>query len=609
MVQPIQYTPQFIKTDVGAIQDKLNARQGQYDAAYAGALGAEDQFGQFDVHAKDIDLKNKVIGGFRDRVKSLVDQYGGDYAAASKQLVKEIVNTKNDKFFKLAGERNKLAEEQRRLVQQYGPNAIILKDVTKPDLVDAQGNYIRPEDLSSEVLNREHFEKILDTDFGLLKNKKREGALTKSSTPGYLQSTTTQGITGAEVNQVAQDMYNTLKKTRPDLPDDIAINIANNQAKSYVLGSTNQLVGDKEWDLARQREEYARTHPQTPPSVPIDLFTENAKGASTRASEMANEFNSNKIPLDTAAKNIVDYKQKIADVQKGLANLNNERIRLSKINDPRAATTYNDLANGLTNQLNTYTKALEKGRGEYKTYENNISKKYKVYSELKGKLGSSKALSAIANSINESNEIYAGGAYFKESKETPEKVMNAFSNITGATEKLNPETGKYESSGKTLSEVMKEGGEKSLGKIGIEPGTRKIYFEVKDKAGKIVKHTLPIGKSDNQNLVRMQHRYDKIKDIYNGEVGLGLHKVTSDGNGKSYTATKTGDVNTDMRTMKPGEYIKTWYQNGRINSHIFRVGEDGSIADGDLNDFTKQHINQVARELGIETKSEPQKFE
>ena len=161
MAQPIQYTPQFIQTDVGAIQDKLNARQGQYDTAYASTLGAEDQFGQYDVHAKDIDLKNKVIGGFKDRVKSLVDQYGGDYAAASKQLVKEIVNTKNDKFFKLAAERNKLAEEQRRLVQQYGPNAIVLKDVTKPDLMDSQGNYIRPEDLSSEVLNREHFEKIL----------------------------------------------------------------------------------------------------------------------------------------------------------------------------------------------------------------------------------------------------------------------------------------------------------------------------------------------------------------------------------------------------------------------------------------------------------------
>ena len=265
MAQPIQYTPQFIQTDVGAIQNKLNARQGQYDAAYAGALGAEDQFGQFDVHQRDIDLKNKVIGGFKDRVKSIVDQYGGDYASASKQLVKEIVNTKNDKFFKLASERNKLAEEQRRLVQQYGPNAIVLKDVTKPDLIDAQGNYIRPEDLSSEVLNREHFEKILDTDFGLLKNKKREGALTKSGTPGYLQSTTTQGITVAEVNQVAQDMYNTLKKTRPDLPDDIAINIANNQAKSYILGSTNQLVSDKEWDLAQQRAEYDRTHPQTLP--------------------------------------------------------------------------------------------------------------------------------------------------------------------------------------------------------------------------------------------------------------------------------------------------------------------------------------------------------
>lgn len=265
MVQPIQYTPQFIQTDVGAIQNQLNQRQGQYDNAHAGTLGAEDQFSQLPVNPRDIDLKNQIIGGFKDRVKTLVDQYGGDYAAASKQLVKEIVNTKNDKFFPLAAERNRLAEEQRRLVQQYGPNAIVMKDVTKPDLMDAQGNYIRPEDLQSDVLNRKQFEDILDQDYGNLKSKRRESGLIQSGTPGYLQATTTQGIHSNEVNQVASDMYTTLKKTRPDLPDDIANNIAMSQAKSYVLGNSNQLVADKQWEQNQRDAEYNRQHPVVPP--------------------------------------------------------------------------------------------------------------------------------------------------------------------------------------------------------------------------------------------------------------------------------------------------------------------------------------------------------
>ena len=608
MVQPIEYTPQFIKTDVGAIQDKLNARQGQYDTAYAGALGAEDQFGQFDVHAKDIDLKNKVIGGFKDRVKSLVDQYGGDYAAASKQLVKEIVNTKNDKFFKLAAERNKLAEEQRKLVQQYGPNAIVLKDVTKPDLMDSQGNYIRPEDLSSEVLSREHFEKILDTDFGLLKNKKREGALTKSSTPGYLQSTTTQGITGSEVNQVAQDMYNTLKKTRPDLQDDIAINIANNQAKSYVLGSTNQLVGDKEWDLARQREEYARTHPTTPPPADIDLFTQNKQDPSTRSDVGVGEFNAYKDNIVKSLSGIPVAKKNISILE---GQIKQEQSRWDSLPEEKKVLYPNGNVNlnRLKMQLDVNKKNLEDNRRTYKTTENEIAKKYKVYGDLRKNMNETDALNVIKNSINSNNEIYGGGAYFKESTETPKMVRNAFSNVSGATMMLNPKTNKYENSGKTLTELIKEGGDGSLGKIGILPGSGKMYFEIKDSKGNYIKHTLPVASSDNQNLVKMQHRYDKIKDIYNGEVGLGLHKITADSDGKTYTAQKAGDVTTDVRTVSPGEYVKTWYQNGKINSHIFRVNENGTINDGDLDKFTKQHINQVARELGIEIKSEPQKFD
>ena len=89
----IQYTPQFVQSDIGAMQRKFDDLQQGYDTAYSGAVAAEDAFGQFDVDQRDIELKNEVLGGFKNRVKSLVDRYGGDWGAASKQLASEIVRT------------------------------------------------------------------------------------------------------------------------------------------------------------------------------------------------------------------------------------------------------------------------------------------------------------------------------------------------------------------------------------------------------------------------------------------------------------------------------------------------------------------------------------
>jgi hypothetical protein len=207
-------------------------------------LGAEDQFGQYDVHAVDIDLKNKVIGGFKDRVKSLVDQYGGDYAAASKQLVKEIVNTKNDKFFKLAAIRNKYAEEQRRMKQQLGPNAIVMKDVLAKDLMDADGNYINPEDLQTEVLSREQFKEMANREYGYLAKDVQEGKFGQSEVAGLLKRQIRTGINSQQVPEVANNIYGLLKKQRPDLPDDVAKSIAMEEARSYVGDVKYDYQGD-----------------------------------------------------------------------------------------------------------------------------------------------------------------------------------------------------------------------------------------------------------------------------------------------------------------------------------------------------------------------------
>jgi len=599
MAQPIQYTPQFIQTDVGAIQDKLNARQGQYDTAYANALGAEDKFGEFNVHQKDIDLKNKVIGGFKDRVKTLVDQYGGDYAAASKQLVKEIVNTKNDKFFGLAAERARLAEEQRRLIQQYGPNAIVLKDVTKPDLVDAQGNYIRPEDLSSEVLNRKQLEEIIDQDYGMLKNKKREGALTKSGTPGYLQSTTVQGINQAEVNQVATDMYNTLKKTRPDLPDDIAINIANNQAKSYVLGSTNQLVSDKQWDLAQQRAEYDRTHPATPPGKTTSLITPEVYGNGQISETGVSDYNTAVRGFNKAASEIPILKTEIPKLKTSLDHYQKSYNDAVKNNDPNLIDRKASL-DAAKRKYESSLSALSSARKNYTDSEDTISKKYSIYNDIKYKPGKEggalNAWKAIENKLNEANAVYPSGLAFREDANTVNSIIKEYSNVPGSMMAIDPKTGRESNTKQTFLEIT-EGDSKKITKAGILPGSGKMFVEVGG-----VKYTLPVASSKNSILRNMQVDYDKIKDIYSGAEGTGLFRLVKGSDGK-YTAHKSPEK-TPIYSDKDGKYIRVIYQNGKILSEIVNV-KDGAGSTTDLGGYTDAYGNQVAEELGNKVEVEP----
>ena len=593
MVQPIEYTPQFIKTDVGAIQDKLNARQGQYDAAYASTLGAEDKFGEFNVHQKDVDLKNKVIGGFKDRVKTLVDQYGGDYAAASKQLVKEIVNTKNDKFFGLAAERNKLAEEQRRLVQQYGPGAIIIKDVTKPDLVDAKGNYIRPEDLTSDVISRKQLTDLLDEDHGLLKNKSRE-ANVASDRAGYYKSITTQGITNAEVESTRNAMFNTLKKNKPELSDDMAMNIADAQARSYVLGSKSDYLSDKNWDLSHS----GSGNPPPPPNI-TSLITPEVYGNGQISETGVSEYNTAVGIFNKAASDIPRLKTEIPKLKTSLDFYQKSYDDAVKNNDPNLIDRKASLDTA-KRKYESSLSALNSARKNYTDSENTISKKYSIYNDIKNKPGKEggalNAWKAIENKINEANAVYPSGLAFRENANTVNSIIKEYSNEPGSMMTIDPETGRESNAGKTFLEIT-EGDSKKITKAGVLPGSGKMFVEVGG-----VKYTLPVASSKNSVLRNMQVDYDKIKEIYSGSKGIGLFKLVKGSDGK-YTAYKYPEK-TQIYSDKDGKYIRVIYKNGKILSEIVNV-KDGAGSTTDLAGYTDAYGNQVAEELGSKVEVEP----
>ncbi len=256
---PIRYVPQVIPTDLGqGLLQEQDRRQGQYDAAFSGMNQAEDQFGQFQVDASDIAGKNYILGQFKDKTKAIVDKHGGDYGAAAKELAREVTKTRSNQFFQLAPQKQKLAEEERRRLQQLGPNAIIRSSVLNKQTFNPEtGEYIRPEELTSDIRNRQDYVQMLDKDFAEIRNKVTEGEWGKSKLPGKFERNVTKGISPAEQQQLAERMFTTIKERDPELSDEDAMDIANNQAATYVGGVRTEQQNDPNYmtDLERQQRQ------------------------------------------------------------------------------------------------------------------------------------------------------------------------------------------------------------------------------------------------------------------------------------------------------------------------------------------------------------------
>lgn len=277
----IGYQPQFVQSDIGSIQKRLAEMQSQYDTAYQGQLEAEDAFGNIPVVSQsDAGLRDEVLGGFKNKVQTIVDEYGGDYGAASKRLAKEIIATKSNPFFQLASRKAQLAEEQRKLASQ--PGSIVLQDVRNVNLRDAQGNYISPDQLGYNVTTRDYLRKELGNAYGNLAKKVREGDYqTLRSTPWLMQKAVTQGITEQEVPAVADDMMGTLKQMYPTLPEDVVQSIATEQASQLVLGTQNKEQANwkyqQDYNFGQQKDMYKwqldekarREQPAIPPGLPL----------------------------------------------------------------------------------------------------------------------------------------------------------------------------------------------------------------------------------------------------------------------------------------------------------------------------------------------------
>lgn len=519
----IEYRPQFIQSDIGAMQRKFDDMQQAYDQSYMGSLSAEDQFNQLEVNPVDIGLKNEIIGGFRNKVQSIVDKYGGDWGAAAKQLAREVVKTKQDPFFQLASKRNQLAEEQRRLKQQYGPDAIVTADINKVALKDSEGKYIDPSQLQYEVLHRGQFKEMLNKELGHLAKNVTEGQFVASKNiPWQMERKITTGITANDIPSVAKQGYDLIKKQNPNIPDDVAMDIAMNEAKSYVGDIRTDYTENAPWKIAQEKAMYKwqidqKAADDEKKKFPRPLFDPEVSTLTDYNDEPAKRFNSAKSNIAEVSKNMRDFKAKISQLDAQIKEKEDLFKNNKSIKNPAAELKLRKKQ--LEDKLNVFRKQYVSAESEFGP----------LYKSLKDSgLSSSEALSAVEKSFNSSDGTF---------KTT---LWSQNPNIDRAVKNYETYDGEFfiQVPGKSAAKKIDGGLSEYLGKegttivrSGTDFGSGMQVFQLRHKGGGTTSVYVPYDKSSNETVNIINRDYSSIKNAYNGNMGLGI--FIPDGNGNT----------------------------------------------------------------------------
>ena len=238
----VRYIPQFIETDLGFYKDILDRREAEYEQAFAMPLEIEDMYANVPTVIDDIETKNEVLNDFKSRVEDIVyKKYSGDYAAARRDIAREVMKEKQNPFFKIAPERYRLAEEERKIKEQLGIDYIPGRSVLDVPIRDENGNWITQDQLQHKFWNRAQLVNRLQTEFSRMADRIMDGSWSVSKDiRGLIEKTRTRGITESEVEPLAKIMAQTLTNSDPELDPAIAYEIALNEARTYVLGYTKE---------------------------------------------------------------------------------------------------------------------------------------------------------------------------------------------------------------------------------------------------------------------------------------------------------------------------------------------------------------------------------
>lgn len=206
-----QYESFFNPIPLEFVQEQFDRRQGAYDEAYAGAMQAKDQFNNAKVGAPDIQYAKQLTNQFvEDTDKMVQEQFGGDWGKAAKTIARNVTNVRGNEFWQKAQTMDQLREEERKLVAQFGPDALKFKSLQDRSVVDPKtGKMITPEEMKYDVLKRGDWEGSVAKMFAGLRGDQKSILLKKyqndPSIQNYLQYGTTEGISDEKLRMLASD--------------------------------------------------------------------------------------------------------------------------------------------------------------------------------------------------------------------------------------------------------------------------------------------------------------------------------------------------------------------------------------------------------------------
>lgn len=188
----IEYIPGFDPTAFQMQAQQLQDVNKKWDETEQAVAEAIANYGSLPVRDLERPYVQKRIADFSKNVQNIVDQYGGRYDLAAKDIARKMAN--ETPFYNQAKQAYEQQKQYEPLYAKYAQNLLFKgQDPRKQSIFDEQSNYIGTPDFTP--YERTDYSKTFREDVGkLIDDMIYENKLSPADKKGYLETITKRGI-------------------------------------------------------------------------------------------------------------------------------------------------------------------------------------------------------------------------------------------------------------------------------------------------------------------------------------------------------------------------------------------------------------------------------
>lgn len=197
-ISPYSFQSTYVAPPLEFIQQQMDKQQNTYDrniAMFNEAYGKLGETPYIDAKARE-----EVLANLDKRFKDVSSKYKGDFSAATSDILGLISSERANPYWNANAKQVAEAQRQKALQDRFGINALVGRDVTKMSLRDAEGKWVKPEDIEASVYNKEDYVQQFGKNNQAIVQQVRDSGIMQGDRPGLLKRVTTLGATAKEVN-------------------------------------------------------------------------------------------------------------------------------------------------------------------------------------------------------------------------------------------------------------------------------------------------------------------------------------------------------------------------------------------------------------------------